>query len=150
MFALTGAVSRYGWGRGVGVIPAGKGNSQDDGGLGVTSTLEGSDDGRAGGHVDGGDGKLMLPGILEEGEHIVANDNTGLAGQNVLDTHFVDAWSGFAPRKKAFFFRGGFSFEMVPRKKMLVFWAVMRCRAEQDGLGHSSGKKCRGERVINS
>ena len=74
------------------MVGGGGSNLQDDGRLGVTSTLESSDDSRAGGHVDGGDGELVLPGILEEGENIVTDDDAGLAGQNVLDTHFVEAW----------------------------------------------------------
>lgn len=36
----------------------------------------------------------MLPSILEEGEDIVTDDDTGLAGQNVLGTHFVETLGG--------------------------------------------------------
>ena len=47
---------------------------------------------------DGGDGEVVLLGILEETEDIVADDNAGLAGENVLDTHFPtvkSAWISF-------------------------------------------------------
>lgn len=37
---------------------------------------------------DGGDGKLVLPSVLEQTENIVADNDAGLAGQNILDTHF--------------------------------------------------------------
>jgi hypothetical protein len=36
----------------------------------------------------GGDGKQVLLGILEESQNIIADDDAGLAGKNVLDTHF--------------------------------------------------------------
>lgn len=62
---------------------------QNDGRLGVAGSLKRGDDSRAGGHVDGGDGELVLAGVLEQSEDIIANDDTGLAGQNVLDTHIV-------------------------------------------------------------
>lgn len=61
---------------------------QDDGGLGVAGGLEGGDDSRAGGDVDGGDGVLVVAGVLEQGKDVIADDDTGLAGQNVLSTHF--------------------------------------------------------------
>ena len=38
---------------------------------------------------DGREGEFVLLGVFEETEDIVANDDTGLAGENVLDTHFV-------------------------------------------------------------
>ena len=36
---------------------------------------------------NGGDGELLLTGVLEESEDIVANDNAGLAAQNIGNTH---------------------------------------------------------------
>ena len=47
---------------------------------------------------DGRDGKVILLRILEETEDIIANDDAGLAGENVLDTHFPfveSAWNFF-------------------------------------------------------
>lgn len=35
-----------------------------------------------------GNGEDFLVGIVEELQHIVTDDDTGLAGENVLDTHF--------------------------------------------------------------
>lgn len=37
---------------------------------------------------DGGDGKLVLTSVLEQTENIVADNDAGLAGQNILDAHF--------------------------------------------------------------
>lgn len=64
---------------------------QDDGRLGVAGGLErGNNSGRRG-HVDGRDGVLVLASVLEEGQNIITDDDTGLPGQNVLGTrHFVD------------------------------------------------------------
>jgi len=39
---------------------------------------------------DGWDSELVLLGVLEESKHIVTNDDTGLAGENVLGTHICD------------------------------------------------------------
>lgn len=64
------------------------GGLQDDGRLGIAGSLESGDDSRAGGYVDGRNGVLVLTGVLEQSEDIVADDDTGLAGQNVLSTHF--------------------------------------------------------------
>lgn len=36
------------------------------------------------GDIDGGDSKLLLVAVLEEGENIVADDDTGLALKDVL------------------------------------------------------------------
>lgn len=36
---------------------------------------------------DGGDSKLLLLGVLEETENVVADDDTGLAAQLLSDTH---------------------------------------------------------------
>ena len=36
---------------------------------------------------DGRNGKLLLASVLEESEHIIADDDTSLAAQNVLGTH---------------------------------------------------------------
>jgi hypothetical protein len=61
---------------------------EDDGRLGVTGSLESSDDGRGRGNVDGGDGEALLLGVLEEVQHIVTDDDTGLARQVISGTHF--------------------------------------------------------------
>lgn len=37
---------------------------------------------------DGGNGKGVLLSVLEQLEAVIADDNAGLAGQNLLDTHF--------------------------------------------------------------
>lgn len=60
------------------------GELEDDGRLGVTGGLERGDDGGRAGHVDGGDGELLLLGVLEESADIVADDDTGLAGEDGL------------------------------------------------------------------
>ena len=44
---------------------------------------------------NGGDSELVLLGIFEEVQHIIANNNTFLSRQNILDTH-VDNWLGGA------------------------------------------------------
>jgi len=36
---------------------------------------------------DSGDSKVVFLGIVEELEDIIANDDTSLASENVLDTH---------------------------------------------------------------
>jgi hypothetical protein len=36
---------------------------------------------------DGGDGKLMLLSVVEQLQDIITNNDTALAGENVLDTH---------------------------------------------------------------
>lgn len=38
---------------------------------------------------DGRDGKALLLGVVEELEDIISNNDTGLAGENVLATHIV-------------------------------------------------------------
>ena len=60
------------------------GHLEDDGRLGIAGSLEGGNDGGGRGHVDGGNGELLLLGVLEEGADIVANDDTGLAGEDGL------------------------------------------------------------------
>lgn len=60
------------------------GHLEDDGRLGIAGSLEGGDDGGGRGHVDGGNGELLLLGVLEESADIVANDDTGLAGEDGL------------------------------------------------------------------
>jgi len=60
------------------------GELEDDGRLGVTGSLERGDDSGRAGHVDGGDGELLLLGVLEESADIVADDDTGLAGEDGL------------------------------------------------------------------
>lgn len=37
---------------------------------------------------DSGDGKLVLTSVLEQTKNIVADNDAGLAGQNILDAHF--------------------------------------------------------------
>lgn len=44
---------------------------------------------------DGGDSEIVLLRILEETEDIIADDNAGLARENVLDTHFPIVESAF-------------------------------------------------------
>lgn len=82
------------------------GHLQDDWGLSIASSLEGGNDGGGGGDVlsvsvclslddnpisavthDGGDGKLVLLSVVEKLQDIIANDDTGLAGEDVLATH---------------------------------------------------------------
>ena len=36
-------------------------------------------------YVDGGDGVALVLGVLEELEDIIASDDTGLAGENLLN-----------------------------------------------------------------
>ena len=36
---------------------------------------------------DGGDGELVLLGVVEQLQDIITNNDTALAGKNVLDTH---------------------------------------------------------------
>jgi hypothetical protein len=60
------------------------GELENDGRLGVTGSLEGGDDSGGRGHVDGGNGELLLLGVLEESADIIANDDTGLAGEDGL------------------------------------------------------------------
>lgn len=55
---------------------------EDDGALLIASSLEGCNDSRAGGDVDGGNGVAVLLCVLEELEDIVTSDDTGLAGKN--------------------------------------------------------------------
>lgn len=55
---------------------------EDDGAVLVAGSLEGCDDGGARGHVDGGDGVVVLLCVLEQLENIVTSDDTGLAGEN--------------------------------------------------------------------
>lgn len=65
---------------------------QDNGRLGIAGSLESGNNGRARRHVDGGDGKLVLASVLEESKDVIADDDTGLAGENVLGTHFGCLW----------------------------------------------------------
>ena len=58
------------------------GGLEDDGAVLVASSLEGGNNGRAGGDVDGGDGIAVLLCVLEQLENIVTSDDTGLAGEN--------------------------------------------------------------------
>jgi hypothetical protein len=60
------------------------GELENDGRLGVTGSLERGYDGGGRGHVDGGNGELLLLGVLEESADIVADDDTGLAGEDGL------------------------------------------------------------------
>lgn len=55
---------------------------EDDGALLVASSLEGCNDSRAGGDVDGGDGVAVLLCVLEQLADIFTSDDTGLAGKN--------------------------------------------------------------------
>lgn len=66
------------------------GHLQDDGRLGVAGGLEGGDHRRRRGDVDGGDGELVLAGVLEQSKDIVTDDNSSLAGENVLNTHVCE------------------------------------------------------------
>lgn len=43
-----------------------------DGGLGITGSLESSNNGAAGGDVDGRDGETLLAGVGKELQHVVA------------------------------------------------------------------------------
>ena len=43
---------------------------------------------------DGGDGKLVLLGILEQVQHIVADDDTLLPGEDIFGTHIDNGASG--------------------------------------------------------
>jgi len=53
-------------------------------------SLEGSNNCGRRGDIDGGDSKLLLMAVLEESENIVADNDTGLALENVLaGRHFV-------------------------------------------------------------
>jgi hypothetical protein len=60
------------------------GHLEDDGRLGIAGSLERGDNGGGRGHVDGRNGKLLLLGVLEKSLDIVADDNTGLAGEDGL------------------------------------------------------------------
>lgn len=39
---------------------------------------------------DGGDGKVVLLSVVEKLQDIIANDDTGLAGEDVLATHVCE------------------------------------------------------------
>lgn len=39
---------------------------------------------------DGGNGELVLAGVLEQGQDVIADDDTGLAAQNIGSTHFCE------------------------------------------------------------
>lgn len=84
------------------------GHLEDDGRLGIASSLEGGNDGGRGGDVlelllaarhsiklvfdtyNGGNGKLVLASVLEESQDVIANDDTRLAAQNIGSTHFCE------------------------------------------------------------
>lgn len=42
---------------------------------------------REGSTYNGGDGKLLLLSVLEETENVITDDDTGLAGELLEDTH---------------------------------------------------------------
>ncbi len=44
-------------------------------------------------YVDGGDGIALVLCVLEELEDIVASDDTGLAGENLLEGDGLASWS---------------------------------------------------------
>jgi hypothetical protein len=66
------------------------GELQDNGALLVTGSLEGGNNGGRRSDVDGGDSELLLLGVLEETQDIIADDDAGLAGQLLEDTHYED------------------------------------------------------------
>lgn len=41
---------------------------------------------------NGGNGELVLAGILEQGQDVIADDDTGLAAQDISSTHFCEFW----------------------------------------------------------
>jgi hypothetical protein len=41
---------------------------------------------------NGGNGELVLAGILEQGQDVIADDDTGLAAQDIGSTHFCEFW----------------------------------------------------------
>jgi len=56
----------------------------DDRALLVFCSLQCGDNGGRGSHIDSWDSKLLVVSVLEKGEHIVADDDTGLALEDVL------------------------------------------------------------------
>jgi hypothetical protein len=59
---------------------------EDDRGILVASRFESSDYGGGGRDIDGGDGVALLLSMIEERLHVVADNDTGLAGENVFGT----------------------------------------------------------------
>lgn len=64
------------------------GDLEDDGGFGVTGSLEGRDDDRGRSDVHSRNSEVVLLSILEETEDVITSDDTSLAGE-LKDTHFV-------------------------------------------------------------
>lgn len=60
------------------------GHLQDDGGFLIPCSLERCDDGGGRGHIDGGNGELLLLGVIEQGEDIVADNDALFAGEHVF------------------------------------------------------------------
>lgn len=65
-------------------------NLKDDRRLGIASCFQRCDDGRGGGDIDSGDGELVLPGVLEQSKDVIADDDAGLAGEDVGNTHVCE------------------------------------------------------------
>lgn len=63
------------------------GDLEDDGGLGVTGSLEGRDDDRGRSDVHSRNSKVVRLSVLEEIEDVITSDDTSLAGE-LKDTHF--------------------------------------------------------------
>jgi len=56
----------------------------DDGTLLVLRSLQCGDNSGRGSHIDSWDSELLVVSVFEESEHIVADDDTGLALEDVL------------------------------------------------------------------
>lgn len=41
---------------------------------------------------NGGNGEVVLAGVLEQGQDVIADDDTGLAAQDIGSTHFCEFW----------------------------------------------------------
>jgi hypothetical protein len=63
------------------------GHLDDDGGLGITSSLQRSNDGGGRSDVDGRHSELVLASVLKQTQDIVADNDTGLAAENIGNTH---------------------------------------------------------------
>ena len=63
---------------------------KDDGGFLGLRSFKRSNCGGGRRDIDGRDGKLVVPSVLEEGQDIISDDYTLLAAQNIGDTHSCD------------------------------------------------------------
>lgn len=56
-------------------------------------TKPSKEEGRKRSHLqtyDGGNGELVLAGVLEQSQDVIADDDTSLAAQNIGGTHFCE------------------------------------------------------------